>query len=188
MFGQRVAYGSLIGAEGLAEFVSFDSEQKAPLPIRGIERAMYNVAIASDCLVPRTFSSIYERSMAKSACYQALQREIELRDSKLTELQEQMRRRSFELENVRRLNGELRRESGERQRQLMLSAESIHGLHAEIEHLKITRFEAKRECHSVKTSLSWRVTWPLRLVRDRLASVVWRVRRAFSKGFCRRAS
>ena len=182
MFGQRVAYGSLIGAEGLTEFVSFDSEQKAALPSRGIGRAMYNVAIASDCLLPRTFSSIYEGSMAKSACCQALQREIELRGSKLTELQEQMQRRSFELENVRRLNEELRRESGERQRHLMLSAESIHGLHAEIEHLKITRFEAKRECHSVKTSLSWRVTWPLRLARDRFASVVWHARRGFSKG------
>ena len=182
MFGQRIAYGSLIRAEGLAEFVSFDSEQKASPPICGIERAMYKVAIASDYLVAKTFSSIYERSIAKSECYQALQREIELRDSKLTELHEQMRCRSCELENVRRLNGELQRESGELQRQLMLSAESIQGLHAEIEHLKITRFEAKRECHSVRTSLSWRVTWPLRLVRDRLTSAAWRVRRAFSKG------
>ena len=94
------------------------------------------------------------------------------------ELREQLRRQSMqfreELENEVRLNGELRRQS-------VQSEETIRKLHAEIEHFKITRFEAKRECHSIKTSLSWRITWPLRLVRDRLASAVWRARRAFSK-------
>ena len=94
------------------------------------------------------------------------------------ELREQLLRQSMqfreELENEVRLNGELHRQS-------VQSEETIRKLHAEIEHFKITRFEAKRECHSIKTSLSWRVTWPLRLVRDRLASAGWRVRKAFSK-------
>ena len=48
----------------------------------------------------------------------------------------------------------------------MQSAECIRKLKAEIEHLKITRFEAKRENHRIKTSLSWRLTWPLRALRD----------------------
>jgi SAM-dependent methyltransferase len=80
IFGQRVTSGSVIVGEGLAGFVSFDSEQKSP-PAGGIERAIYNVAIASDSLLPKTFSSIYEQSIAKSVGYQALQREIELRGS-----------------------------------------------------------------------------------------------------------
>jgi hypothetical protein len=48
----------------------------------------------------------------------------------------------------------------------MHSAQRISRLEAEIEHLKITRFEAKRKYHSITTSLSWRLTWPLRVIRD----------------------
>ena len=119
MFGQRVAYGSVIAGEGMAGFVSFDSEQKSPPPVGGIERAIYNVAIASDSLVPKTFSSIYEQSFAKSVGYQALQREIEFRGSKLAELsqaarmredelREELRRQSSEVaENISRLKGQL---------------------------------------------------------------------------------
>ena len=88
MFGQRVANGSVIAGEGTAGFVSFDSKQKSPPPVGGIERAIYNVAIASDSLLPKTFSSIYEQSIAKSVGYQALQREVELRGSKFAELSE----------------------------------------------------------------------------------------------------
>jgi O-antigen biosynthesis protein len=73
MFGQRVAYGSVIAGEGEAGFVSFDSEQKSPPAMRGMERAIYNLAIASDGLVPETFNSIYERNVTKSVGYQALQ-------------------------------------------------------------------------------------------------------------------
>ena len=51
-------------------------------------------------------------------------------------------------------------------RQIIESGERIAELNADVENLKITRFEAKRECHSIKTSLSWRVTWPLRVLRD----------------------
>jgi ubiquinone/menaquinone biosynthesis C-methylase UbiE len=81
MFGQCVASGVIAG-EGLAGFVSFDSEQKSPPPVGGIERPIYDVAIASDSLLPKTFSGVYEQSIAKSVGYQALQREIELRGSR----------------------------------------------------------------------------------------------------------
>ena len=46
------------------------------------------------------------------------------------------------------------------------SAERLANLETEVEHLKVTRFEAKRECDSMRTSLSWRLTWPLRVFRD----------------------
>ena len=97
MFGQRVAYGSVIAGEGAAGFVSFDSEQKYPPATCGIERAIYNVAIAADSPLPGTFGSIYERNVTKSPGYQALQhahaeavdaykRELEARGSNLAEL------------------------------------------------------------------------------------------------------
>jgi hypothetical protein len=37
-----------------------------------MERAIYNLAIASDGLAPETFNSIYERNVTKSVGYQAL--------------------------------------------------------------------------------------------------------------------
>jgi hypothetical protein len=43
----------------------------------------------------------------------------------------------------------------------------IAALEKEVEHLKITRFEAKRECNDMKTSLSWRLTWPLRVLGEK---------------------
>ena len=48
----------------------------------------------------------------------------------------------------------------------------IATLEKEIEHLKVTRFEAKRECHSIKTSLSWRLTWPLRVLGDKSSALL----------------
>ena len=50
------------------------------------------------------------------------------------------------------------------QNQSLQAEETIRQLKAEIEHLKTTRFEAKRECHNIKASLSWKITWPLRLL------------------------
>jgi glycosyltransferase involved in cell wall biosynthesis len=123
-------------------------------------RSTASLAVASDSIVPETRKSVYEERTKESAGYQALlesrgwtsemlshaarMREVDLRE----ELQRQVTLAS-------RLEGRLKR-----------SAERISGLEAEIEHLKITRFEAKRRYHSITTSLSWRLTWPLRVIRD----------------------
>jgi septal ring factor EnvC (AmiA/AmiB activator) len=81
-----------------------------------------------------------------------------------------------ERDALRHQRDELRRNLDAAYRQTTESAERIAKLNSHIEELKITRFEAKRECHSLKTSLSWRVTWPLRVVRDRSAAVLNRLR------------
>ena len=117
-----------------------------------------------------------------------LRREIDARDSELAELgdaankrQEELRREStrqtayFE-ESLNRLQRELQEQSIE-------SAERIRELKAEIEHLKITRFQAKRENYSIKTSLSWRLTWPLRVLRDAGAAFVHKSRARFGLVF-----
>ena len=100
-----------------------------------------------------------------------LKGEIEARDSELAELRDAADRRREELrtestrqsahfeESLNRLQRELHEQSTE-------SAERIRELKAKIEHLKITRFEAKSENYRIKKSLSWRMTWPLRLLRD----------------------
>ena len=57
------------------------------------------------------------------------------------------------------------------------SGERIAKLDSDVEHLKVTRFEAKRECHSMKTSLSWRLTWPLRVLRDSSTALLDQLKR-----------
>ena len=48
-------------------------EEESPPAIPGMERAIYNLAIAGDRPLPETFNSIYERNVTKSVGYQALQ-------------------------------------------------------------------------------------------------------------------
>ena len=61
----------------------------------------------------------------------------------------------------------------------MQSAKSILELRAQVEQLKSTRFEAKCELDSIKTSLSWRVTRPLRVLRDAIDGFVHKSQRRF---------
>ena len=170
ILGQRVAYGSVIAGEGETVFLSFDSEQKPPSATRGIERAIYEVAIASDSPVPETFSSIYEQNVTKSAGYRTLQSEMEGLQSEMEERRREIAERDLELAKRSRaarveltsLQKTVSRLESEAEHRLARISE----LEAEIEDLKITRFESKRECHRIKTSLSWRLTWPLRVLRD----------------------
>ena len=89
-------------------------------------------------------------------------REVDLRE----ELQRQVTQVSQLSAHVSQLSAHASRLEGKLKDQSMHSAERISRLEAEIEHLKITRFEAKRKYHSITTSLSWRLTWPLRVIRD----------------------
>jgi hypothetical protein len=50
--------------------------------------------------------------------------------------------------------------------QLVRSEEGTRFLEREIDRLKIACSEAQRECQSMRSSLSWKVTWPFRLLRD----------------------
>jgi glycosyltransferase involved in cell wall biosynthesis len=121
--------------------------------------------------VPQIGGEIELEDLHRSEWTRALQREIEARDSKLAQLSDAAKKREDQLamelgrqsthftESLSRLQRELQDQSEQ-------SAECIRELKAEIEHLKITRFQAKRENYSIKTSLSWRLTWPLRVLRD----------------------
>ena len=107
----------------------------------------------------------------------AKQRQIAIECSSLRTERDALRRRRAVLSHDRdALRG-----------QVTDSAENIVKLNAEIEHLKVTRFEAKRECHRMKTSLSWRVTWPLRLFCDRSAVFFGQLKRRSSSSLTTRA-
>ncbi len=195
LFGQRVAYGSVIAGEGGTGFLSFDSERKFSPPAAGIERPIFNLAIAADIQVPEAFNSLYEQSVAKSVGYQALQREIEVCGSKLAELSRavQMHQESASrgetaaLEMREKLaNGEtaiskLREKLADRDaaisefrekaasgqtaiselREKLADRESVNSeLREGLERFRQGFTEAERQIGQLKSSLSWRTTWP----------------------------
>jgi glycosyltransferase involved in cell wall biosynthesis/SAM-dependent methyltransferase len=155
MLEQRVAYGSIISKGGGGGFVSFNSEQQSPPAVRGLEKAIYNVALAADILLPDTFSSIYEQNVTKSIGYQALQEEMEVRGSKLGALSDFR----GELVNRDAVTSELRKE---------------------LTRLPMEIAEAERQIGQLKASLSWRITSPFRLARDWLTAAASRARRVVS--------
>ena len=180
IFGQRVAYGSIIAAEGMAGFVSFDSEQKSPPAVRGIERAIYDVAIASDGPLPE-LSSIYEQDVAKSTAYQALVhahaeagRQVEARDVKLAGLEKAAKQAKETAcardKKISQLVGDTAKFS-----RRVAEAEK-----ETIEYQQRLR-EAENTIAQMEKSLSWKITSPLRFVRDQLASARWRARKTLSK-------
>ena len=56
-------------------------------------------------------------------------------------------------------------------RQTIESGERIAKLETDVEQLKIARIEATRECQSMRASLSWKLTWPLRALRDTIETI-----------------
>jgi glycosyltransferase involved in cell wall biosynthesis/SAM-dependent methyltransferase len=221
VLGQRVAYGSVIASDGAEGFFSFDSEQKAPPAVGGIEKAIFNLAIASDGLVPATLSSIYEQNVAKSIGHQALQREIEARGSKIAELVEAERlyqegvtaisqlrkelanretaiselrkeladRETIELANRETETSRLRKELAKRETEKLANLESvISQLQEELAKSRLGTSEAEKKIEQLKASLSWRLSWPFRLVRDRLAAAIRRHASSFPKILAERAS
>jgi glycosyltransferase involved in cell wall biosynthesis/SAM-dependent methyltransferase len=163
VLGQRVVYGSLIVGDEATRFVSLDS--KSLSAFNGIGRAIFNVAIAADEVVPEAYSSIYEQSIEKSVGYQALQQEIEARGSKLAEL---IHADSIHL-----------RAASARETEIAESRKTILALREEIAKALQEASEAGNRVGQLKSSLSWRITLPLRLARDWLPIGVSRVRRAF---------
>jgi hypothetical protein len=56
-------------------------------------------------------------------------------------------------------------------RQTIESGERIAKLETDVEQVKIARIEATRECQSMRASLSWKLTWPLRALRDTIETI-----------------
>ena len=188
LFGQRVAYGSIIAREGAAGFLSFDSEQKSSPPVSGIERAIFSVGIAADNLLPETFSSIYEQSVTKSLGYQALQGEIQTRASKIAELSQATSRLNTAIAELREKLANRETAIAELREKLASRDAAIAELQEELAKSQQGVSEAEKQIGQLKASLSWRITWPLRLARDRMAAAVWRARKAFPNRSAKAAS
>jgi hypothetical protein len=57
------------------------------------------------------------------------------------------------------------------------AADKVRQLEEQVEHVKLALLEARRLCHSMSSSLSWRLTWPLRVIRDAGAATLNKVQR-----------
>jgi hypothetical protein len=57
------------------------------------------------------------------------------------------------------------------------SAEKVRRLQEQAAHVNLALDEAKRLCESMTNSLSWRLTRPLRVLRDAVAATVKKLRR-----------
>jgi Domain of unknown function (DUF4214) len=55
--------------------------------------------------------------------------------------------------------------------------EKIRQLEEQFANTKLALDEARRLCHSMRSSLSWRLTWPLRVLRDAIATGLKRAKR-----------
>lgn len=150
-------------------------------------------------VIRQRFSLLGERLIALYQCNQleqskeALQGEIEARGSKIKELNDDARMHETriselreELANRETVISESRRELAncevtiaESRRELAESRRELGSREIAISELRAGVSEAEKNIELLKASASWRITWPLRLVRDRLASPVWRARRTF---------
>jgi GT2 family glycosyltransferase/glycosyltransferase involved in cell wall biosynthesis len=102
----------------------------------------------------------------------------------IAQLEEQARSQSAQsAEEVRRLEQQLRSQvaqSAQKMRQLEeQSAQKVRRLEEQVANVNLALDEARRLCQSMTRSLSWRLTWPLRLLRDAVAAILKKAKRRY---------
>jgi SAM-dependent methyltransferase len=76
--GQRLAYGSVIlGEEGYSRLRSYDLDDESLLPVPGVSRALYLVAVASDGELPVLESGILQQQISDSDAVQEREKQID---------------------------------------------------------------------------------------------------------------
>ena len=116
------------------------------------------------------FGMLGQRWILQTQCERVQEEEITPRDERIRLLtaesaqwQAQAANSMTKAESSETLLRELSRQLDSQASQ---SAERVRELEERVEHLNLTLREAKRLCCSMSTSLCWRLTWPLRVLRD----------------------
>jgi GT2 family glycosyltransferase/ubiquinone biosynthesis protein Coq4 len=90
---------------------------------------------------------------------------------KVDRLEKQLRSQAAQSgEKVDRLEKQLRSQAAQ-------SGEKVRRLEEQVSQLDLTRSEAEHLCHSITTSLSWKLTSPLRVLRDGIARAFKKIKR-----------
>jgi GT2 family glycosyltransferase/SAM-dependent methyltransferase len=180
LLSQRIVYGSGIlpesGAFPVTSYDIKDSSRSHP----GLARPKYLIALASDAALPILSGGLLEQPVEESENVKSYAELLEKRsgviaqlENKVRQLEEQLRSQSAQLgEKVRQLGEQLRSQSSqsaERARQL---EERLHSQVAEVASVNLALDGERRLCQSMTGSLSWRLTWPLRVLRDTVTTTI----------------
>jgi ubiquinone/menaquinone biosynthesis C-methylase UbiE/glycosyltransferase involved in cell wall biosynthesis len=232
LVSQRIVYGSGILPEaGTFRVIDYDIKDTSR-SYRGLARARYLIAVASDEALPTISGGLLEQALEESEIVKRYAGENEKRaeliaqfGDKVRQLEEQLHSQSSQsaakirqleeqsavnirhLEeqsavNIRQLEEQLhsqssrsaanirqlKEQSEDKVRQLeqqlesqsSQSAEKIRQIEQQVEHLNITLVEARRLHQSMRSSLSWRLTWPLRALRDAAVAALRNVQRRYN--------
>ena len=188
LISQRIVYGSGILPEtGAFRITDYDIKDTS-CTRRGLARARYLIAVASDEALPVLPGGLLEQTIEESEIVKSYAAENEKRSEVITQLGDkvhQLQEQSRQLQEQNRQLQEQSRQLQEQSRQLQeqlnsessQSADKVRQLQEQGEQLNFALREAKHLCHNMSRSLSWRLTWPLRVIRDVGARTLNKVRR-----------
>lgn len=108
IYGQRIAYGSVLFSEQSGELVSFTKDSDEVKRCTGLTDPMYLIALASDNELPTLKSGLFEARVDEAAVAVELKRELKARNDEIVEFREG--RAAFEraFEQVRRAEEDAR--------------------------------------------------------------------------------
>jgi SAM-dependent methyltransferase len=149
LLSQRIVYGSGILPEAAAfHLIDYDIKDSS-YARRGLARARYLIAVASDEPLPGLSGGLLEQPFEEPEIVKSCGEENEKRSVVIMQLEDKLRR----------LEEELRSQSAQ-------SSEQVRRLEEQVGQLDLARIETEQLCQSISTSLSWKLTRPLRVLRD----------------------
>jgi ubiquinone/menaquinone biosynthesis C-methylase UbiE len=171
LLSQRIVYGSGILPEaGAFPVIDYDIKDSSRSH-RGLARPRYFIAVASDQALPILSGGLLEQTIQESEIVKSWSEVTTQLEDKARQLEEQLHSQSSQsADKVRQLEEQLDSQSSQ-------SADKVRQLEQQVEHLNLTLRKARRLCHSMSTSLSWRLTWPLRVLRDAVSRTLNKVQR-----------
>jgi ubiquinone/menaquinone biosynthesis C-methylase UbiE/glycosyltransferase involved in cell wall biosynthesis len=195
LISQRIVYGSGILPEtGTFRIVDYNLKDTS-CSHRGLARARYLIAFASDEDLPFLSGGLLEQAPEESETVKSLAAENEKRVSKILPLEEKILQLEEQLhfqasQHVEQLRSQssqyaeqVKRQSSQI-KQLRFQAsefsEHVKHLQREAEQLNLSLQEARRLQQSVTGSLSWRLTLPFRIIRDAGATSAFKMRNRYN--------
>lgn len=170
LVSQRIVYGSGILAETASQVIDYDIKDLG-YSKSGLTRARYLIALASDERLPAISGGLLEQSIEESEIVKRYRDENEKLAESLARSEDKTRQLEFQsaesADKVRQLESQSA-QSTEKIRQLESQSAQFT---SKIQQLEEQLREARRVFHSMTQSLSWRLTRPLRSVRDAAARV-----------------
>jgi glycosyltransferase involved in cell wall biosynthesis/SAM-dependent methyltransferase len=185
LLSQRIVYGSgILPEEGAFRLIDYDIKNTSRSN-RGLARARYLIALASDEALPTISGGLLEQTVQESEIVKGYADENQKRSEVIAQLRESVRQLEEQLhsqlsqsaDKIRQLEEQSLGKVRQLETQSAQSADKIGQLEKQVEHLNATLVEARRLYQSTRTSLSWRLTWPMRVIRDVGATIVYQARR-----------